>query len=255
MEYREYLTVDINRKGVIDLDTVKGCYYGMRENPKGCYGLCYARKLANAYGFDFSNSISREVRSKSQIRDIVKRVARSKVPFIRIGTKGDPCHDWILTLKMCRVLRDVKPIVIITKHWIRLNDEQIEELGKWGVIINTSISALDRDELRIYRLKQYERYKMYGVSVLRIVSCKFNLENEEGKRLNDIQERLFEKVNIIDNPLRLNEGYPLLKEGVILAERMKDLNGDSLISKFREETYIGICKDCPEQCGLIWRKG
>jgi len=34
-EYLPYLSASINRKGVLDIDTVKGCKLGMANYPKG----------------------------------------------------------------------------------------------------------------------------------------------------------------------------------------------------------------------------
>lgn len=61
MDYDDKLTATINRKGVLDIDTVKGCRSGVKIYPNGgCYGLCYAFKMAAVYGFDFSKSVSRK---------------------------------------------------------------------------------------------------------------------------------------------------------------------------------------------------
>ena len=53
--YSNVITASVNRKGVLDVDTVKGCALGMLAYPGGgCYGECYARKTATLYGFNFS---------------------------------------------------------------------------------------------------------------------------------------------------------------------------------------------------------
>ena len=45
--YGNVLAVSMNAKGVLDLDTVKGCTLGMNAYPvNGCYGECYAVKTA-----------------------------------------------------------------------------------------------------------------------------------------------------------------------------------------------------------------
>lgn len=252
-KYKAELTIDINDKGVIDVDTVKGCTLGIKNNPDGCYGLCYAKKIADFRGIDFSESVSR-MPTKAILRKIAQVLKESDLPFVRIGTMGEPCHDWGLTIQTCRFLSRYKPVVIITKHWIPLTDEQMKRLGEYGVIINTSISPLDTEEQREYRLEQYNRYKKYGTSILRIVSCDFNRENELGKELGEIQDKLFENENIIDNPLRLNGNYYLLKKGVIKASKVYDLNSAVLMSKFNPETYVGRCQDCPELCGIAFVK-
>jgi len=257
-ELKELLTVTLNDKGVLDLDTVKGCPYGIANNPKGCWGLCYAKKIADFYGWDFSKGILRKLESESQINNIIKTINNADLPFIRVGTMGEPCTDWGHTVRTVRFLSKYinKRIVIITKHWKTLTDEQMEILGKCKVIINTSTSALDTPEQRQHRLSQYNRYKKYGTSILRIVSCDFNRDNKEGKRLAEIQDELFKNENVIDNPLRLHSKYELYLKGIIKAEKLWDLNTKVLISRFNSETYIGKCKDCPEQCGLffeIWK--
>ena len=59
-KYSRRLTASINSKGVLDIDTVKGCAMGMEAHPDGgCYGHCYAYKMARARGFNFEKSISR----------------------------------------------------------------------------------------------------------------------------------------------------------------------------------------------------
>jgi hypothetical protein len=49
-QYHPILTATLNRKGVLDVDTVKGCTIGLAKYPKGCYGECYAYKNARRYG-------------------------------------------------------------------------------------------------------------------------------------------------------------------------------------------------------------
>ena len=59
--YRPILTITENGKGVLDVDTVKGCTLGMKAHPDGgCYGECYAYKNAHTYGKDFHTSVSRQ---------------------------------------------------------------------------------------------------------------------------------------------------------------------------------------------------
>jgi hypothetical protein len=50
--YRPFLTATENRKGVLDVDTVKGCQMGMHAYPRGgCYGdmddVIRAKDIAN----------------------------------------------------------------------------------------------------------------------------------------------------------------------------------------------------------------
>lgn len=58
--YASGLTASVNSNGVMDCDTVKGCSLGMAAYPSGgCYGECYARKIAAYRGFDFTVSVNR----------------------------------------------------------------------------------------------------------------------------------------------------------------------------------------------------
>ena len=45
--YHDSITAFENGKGCMDVDTVKGCSAGMQGEPDGCYGECYAAKIAN----------------------------------------------------------------------------------------------------------------------------------------------------------------------------------------------------------------
>lgn len=252
--YKDELTVEENQKGVLDLDTIKGCTLGCMNCEKGCWGLCYAYKIANFRGIDFTKSITRWLKTQKQMKEIGKKIFRSEKEFIRIGTMGDPCHNWDYTIRICKwIVNSKKPIVIITKHWIKMTDEQMKELGDMNVIINTSLSALDTDEQIEYRLEQYNRYKKYGPSVLRIISCDFNEETSEGKRMADIQKELFKNENIIDNPLRVPLSYQLVKDGIIRVKKIMDINSAVYMSKFNPDTYIGVCENCPEMCGINFK--
>ena len=53
-EYSTTLTAVVNEKGVVDVDVVKGCTDGMKAYPGGgCYGSCYALKIARMRGLVF----------------------------------------------------------------------------------------------------------------------------------------------------------------------------------------------------------
>ena len=41
-KYKPVITLTKNKRGIWDLDTVKGCKSGIDNNPNGCYGDCYA---------------------------------------------------------------------------------------------------------------------------------------------------------------------------------------------------------------------
>ena len=81
--YKDELTVEENQKGVLDLDTVKGCTFGCQNCKKGCWGLCYAYKIATFRGIDFTKSVTRWLKTKRQIKEIGKKIFRSNKEFIR----------------------------------------------------------------------------------------------------------------------------------------------------------------------------
>jgi hypothetical protein len=261
--YLPFITATENRKGVFDIDSVKGCTLGMSAHPDGgCYGLCYAAKMARAYGYDFTKSISRRIDSDPQLplfneitgpRQIVKALIKHDSEFFRIGTMGDPSHDWTLTAEICEWLGRYKTPVVITKHWVTLTDEQIERFAKIVPVFNTSVSALDTEDELHYRLGEYERLKERGIrSMLRIVSCRFG-DTERGRELSKIQDMLFSYSNIIDNPLRIPASDSRVLCGDILVERRRDLAKEQDISIHNHTPYVGGCKGCPDQCGAKQR--
>ena len=255
MDYTPELTATINRKGVLDIDTVKGCEFGMSKYPDGgCYGHCYAFKIARVYGFNFSKSVSRKKRSK----DVENMVRKHRLSWFRIGTMGDPCYDWENTLNVCEWLNKVQPYwwnkpkvpIIITKHWIVLSDKELSRLDKCGVIVNTSISSLDSDYEIEHRLKQFNRLIRKGIkSILRIVSVKFG-QTINGDRLSVIQDELFKNTPTIDNPLRIPASDKRVKNGDILVEKHEDLGGGNFVSIVHNDAYLGKCNECPDQCGV-----
>ena len=96
--YIPVLTAVENSKGVLDVDTVKGCTLGMRAYPgTGCYGECYANKIATRYGIDFTVSVSRKLTPYNRAT-IFCTVRDHPASWYRIGTTGEPCHDWDNTL-------------------------------------------------------------------------------------------------------------------------------------------------------------
>jgi len=249
-QYKPRLSASINRKGVLDIDTVKGCSEGMKANPDGgCYGLCYAYKAAECRGFDFTISVSRQPKDEDNavIENLVKN---NSAGWFRIGTMGDPSHDWPLTFYICEWLGKMKTPIIVTKHWREIPQYMLERLVSLGVVFNTSISALDSDEEREFRIGQYFRLSKYGAkSVLRIVSCEFG-DTDEGRYLGNIQNWLFMYRPFIDNPLRIPTTDKRVTEGTIKVRRMTDLGGGSTVSVWDESCYIGPCEQCPDQCGV-----
>ena len=247
--YHRRLTATVNAKGVLDIDTVKGCALGMRAHPRnGCYGLCYACKIAVLYGIDFTKSVSRIPNNKDR-RALEAMVANHWATWFRVGTAGDPCHDWNLTIDVCKWFSRFKTPIIVTKHWITLTDEQIGWLAACQSIVNTSVSALDLPDERSYRLSQYKRLSEVGVrSVLRVVTCRFG-ENALGKERDTIQSDLLSQPHVIDNPLRIPESDPRVASGEILIDERVDSIGGSKVSVFNPSVYLGNCQGCPDQCG------
>jgi len=250
--YNPALTASLNRKGVLDVDTVKGCELGMAAYPNGgCYGVCYACKTAMLYGYDFSKSIKRKVVVRKPIENIVKR---HHLPWFRIGTMGEPSYDWDHTANVCDWLGKFKTPVIITKHWVEMSNEHMISLKKSNVVINTSVSPLDTEMEIKYRINIFRWLKDEGVnSVLRIVSAKFG-NTENGKRYKQIQKRIFNNFPIIDNPLRIPVTDYRVESGDIVVQRHKDLGGGSDVSISNSSAYLGPCKTCPDQCGVDFKK-
>jgi len=254
------ITLIKNSRGVYDLDTSKGCSSGMLHNPKGCYNDCYAARYSKKYGYDFSRTILRDFQSETHKFRIINDIRKIKTPFIRMGTSGDPSENWNHTLKIIKAIsmdyqlrlfkEDKKQIVIITKHWNNLSEEQLIKFSKFNVIFNTSISALDKPDLFKNRLKQYNILKKYCKSVLRIVSCNFNTKNETGHRLNKIQNELFKNSNVLDNVLRLYTKNEYVLNEVVNIKKIKFLGKNCNVSMNNKDTYIGGCSNCPEMCGL-----
>lgn len=253
--YLETITAVVNRKGVLDVDTVKGCACGMAKYPDGgCYGLCYANKTAKLYGMKFNESITRKRMTIAELARLKRTVMAHEAKWFRIGNMGDPCHNWDLTIDVCRLLARQKTPVIVTKHWISLPDQYWAELVRLRVVINTSVSALDTFEELDYRVNQFTRMKAAGIrSVLRIVSCRFG-NTDWGRARRKAQEWLFGFSSVIDNPLRIPKADDRVKAGHIIVERRKDLGGGSFVSVARPDAYIGTCLECPDQCGLSFFK-
>ena len=250
MNYSENISLVENGRGCFSLDPVVGCSEGMASNDRGCYGDCYAASYAKRYGYDFSKSQLRHFEDEEHRINTVNRINTIPMQFVRLGTSGDPSYNWghtidiIKSISLCN-----KAIVVITKHWNILTDNQIEALSSFGVCVNTSISAIDSDKLIERRLSQYKRLKFYCKSVLRIVSCSFNLENKEGYRLSNIQSELFKNENVIDTVFRVSGNNEYVKSGVINTSDSVFMSKKSLVSRHNENTHLGYCNDCPEMCG------
>jgi hypothetical protein len=249
--YSDKISLTNNSRGVWSLDPSLGCTSGTRDDKKGCYGDCYAVKAAKQYGYDFGTTVFRFFRNAKHKRFIVNQIRKIPLPFVRMGTMGDPSENWKHTLDICRVIAPAnKEIVIITKHWNKLTDEQLTELSQYNICINTSVSALDNPEHLVDSVNEFLRVKPYCKSVLRIVSADFNLENETGHRLAKIQAQLFKYEPTLDTVLRVAKSNQLVKDGVINIKRVNFLGKKQWASKLNKKTYLGKCSTCSEMCGV-----
>lgn len=250
--YGDTLTIDVNQKGVLDVDVVKGCTAGIAAHgEKGCYQACYASSIARFRGIDFSRAVVRKVRTRSQARVIERAVKAAPLGFFRIGTMGDPCHAWEETVRTVEWLAPYATPVIITKHWRRASDDHLRRLVACGAIINTSVSALDSAPHLARRMAEITRYALAGgTSVARVVSCDFNTDDPVGASMDRVQQRLFALRPMIDNPLRVPSTHHLVQSGVIRLRKVKDLTAVRTVSISPDsQTYLGHCSGCTDLCG------
>jgi len=245
--YAPLLTADVNRKGVLDIDTVKGCAGGIAANgERGCYGACYAEAIARFRGLNFAEPVTRKVTTRAQAKQIEAAVKAAPQHFFRIGTMGDPSHDWAETTETVEWLSAWATPIIVTKHWQRASDDQLGRLAASGAVLNTSVSALDTSAQLAHRERQIERYsEAGGHSVLRVVSCDFT-----DTAMRAVQQRLLATPGAIDNPLRISEAHPLARDGVVRLTKTTDIKTRRTISIASDTAYVGHCASCPDQCGM-----
>jgi hypothetical protein len=250
--YKSILTASENRKGVLDVDTVKGCSSGLCAYPDGgCYGECYAAKTAKLYGIDFTKSISRKP-SRRHFVDTFYTVKNHSASWYRIGTAGDPCHDWGNTLTVCEMLKDTgKTPVIITKHWTTISDSQLERFLSINAVFNTSVSGMDTEDELKHRISQIKRIKQAGgKSICRIVSCQYG-ESHWARECKQKQDYLFNLHPVIDNPLRCGKNNVHVLDGdIIITKKRQSIGGGKWVSVNSEDVYLGVCANCPDQCGV-----
>ena len=257
------LTLNKNSRGCYILDTVKGCGVCRDEKPMGCYDNCYAKRIADRYRFDFGETVTRkldtddgqnylfDVRDQHHIGQLVKQVKNASMPFIRIGEMGDPSYDWNYTIDVCEKLAVAgKPIVIITKHWNTIPDDLIDRIAELDICINTSISALDHNYEIYNRRIQYERLKSCCKSVLRVVTCDFNIGCQEGLDAEIMQEYLLGMENVVETVFRPDKENRLILEGVINVKRVHFMGSKCLASMRSDDIFLGYCNQCPDMCGL-----
>jgi hypothetical protein len=259
--YKNIISLSKNGRGIWDLDTIKGCESGLLENKKGCYSDCYALKTAKRYGIDFSKSIERNFESESHRLQIIKQIEKIDMDFIRIGCSGDPSENWEHTLNIIKQIRynsqlslfDIsskKQIVIITRHWKTLTNLQLEEIKKYNICINTSVSALDNENLISNSINEYNRIKPYCKSVLRVITADFNKKNKTGLKMSLIQNELLKNENVIDTVFRPSSKNEFVVNEVIKVKKMAFMKSKALVSKFNKKAFLGKCENCLEMCGI-----
>lgn len=250
-EYSTKISLTKNSRGIYSLDPSIGCHSGMSNESGGCFGECYAAKSSKLYGYDFSKTVFRNFENDAHRKLIIRKINNVYLDFIRMGTSGDPSEDWAHTISIIKQIdRCNKQIVIITKHWANLTQDQLDYFASINVCINTSVSALDKESIRNNCIAQFEKLKPYCKSILRVVSCDFNLNNETGSKLAEIQRALFEHSETLDTILRVNKKNELVKTGVINTTQTTFLGKKALVSKFNKSTYFGKCSTCHEMCGV-----
>jgi hypothetical protein len=251
--YHGAITASVNLKGCMDVDTVKGCSMGMRTQAEGCYGECYAAKIAERRGIDFKVSVLRGFVDRWQHRDIIVRQLRQHpLTWYRVGVMGDPSHAWDHTLAVIRHLRPArKTAVIVTKHWGALTDDQLSKMLELDVVVHTSTSGLDTEAQTRHRVRQMERLRHIGIrSVNRVVTCAFG-DSDWAQDCQKRQDYLLSLTPVIDTPLRVRMSHPRVVSGELLTTRRSDaLGGGTLLSLHRQGVYLGHCNDCPDQCGV-----
>lgn len=250
--YSNTISLTRNSRGIYSLDTSIGCKSGMDNELGGCYNDCYAYKSAKIYGYDFNTTVLRDFKNEKHRREILNKINGVKLDFIRIGCSGDPSENWEHTINIIKKIDTCnKEIVIITRHWTLLTDEQLKYFSKINISINTSVSALDKPEIRNRCLDQYNILKPYCKSILRIVSCDFNIDNNEGHEKAKIQVELFKNESTLDTVFRPSKNNRLVIGGVINTSITKFMdNNKTLVSKYNKSTYFGKCSTCHEMCGL-----
>lgn len=261
--FKDKITISKNSRGCWIIDPVKGCSGCSKDRPMGCYGDCYAKRIASRYGIDFDHPIARNFENDNQYtlfdfvnskheKNVLNTVKKIDMPFIRMGDMGDPSENWFHTLKVCSIVARVGiPIVIITKHWKRIDDSYLLALGDLNICINTSISALDTDSEIVYRLGEYKRLKAHCKSVLRVVTCNFNTKTIEGKYKAETQENLLKNENVIDTVFRPSKDNFYVTSGLIKTKPVHFMGSTVFASIHDDNAFLGYCSDCPDMCGVI----
>jgi len=247
--YSKKITLTENGRGIWTIDPIMGCRSGVEKDKKGCFGDCYAARNARIYGYNFTENILRDFDSEKHLLSIIKKINNLDFEFIRMGNSGDPSENWEHTIMILEKLKPInKEIVIITKHWTKLNSQQLNRISKLNVCINTSISPIDTNLHE--NINQYEIIKGYCKSILRCVSFDFNLKNKKALSFNLTQDWIFNNYEVLDTVFRCSKSNYLFKEGIINIKETKFLNKKCYVSKYNKKTYFGNCINCIEKCGI-----
>lgn len=259
-QYQNTITFSRNSRGVYSIDPSIGCSSGVKATENGCYGDCYAFRSSKIYGYDFSKTVYRSFKNLDHLERIKKKISLIDMPFVRMGTMGDPSEDWSHTLNICEMLQHdrqddlfpikKKEIVIITKHWNNLTLRQLLRIKKLNVCINTSVSAMDDKEILENSMMQFDRVSHFCRSVLRVVTCDFNKAHPDGYLLSVIQDSIINGRSYIDTVFRPSAKNELVINGIINVKKKRFIKGKQLMSKLNKHTYIGKCENCKEMCGV-----
>ena len=204
---------------------------------------------------NFSKTTVRTWSSDKHKAKTVKQISEIDMPFVRIGCSGDPSENWNHTLSVCRDIAGAgKEIVIITRHWCILTDNQLEQIKALPICINTSVSALDEDSDMAISLMQYARLKPFCKSALRVISCDFNQNNEKGAKLSKIQDALLSNENVIETVFRPTSKNKFVTDGVVNVAKHKFVRSVQLSSKRNDSIFMGKCAACKEKCGAAFDK-
>ena len=90
--YKETITLNRNSRGCYIIDTVKGCSACALHGGRGCYGDCYAKNIADRYGFNFLDVTTRKFDERTDQLYLFgfkdeKAVKLAEENYIAVGNK------------------------------------------------------------------------------------------------------------------------------------------------------------------------
>lgn len=244
--YKSRILLVQNQRGIRDLDPFKGCYYWTLKDKNWCYWICYAARIARSRWYDFSKVVYRHFDDQKHIDSIWRKL--SKVPFVRLWTMCDPSHDRDHTVKIVNTIKPyiaLEKIVIITKHFKLLTEEHLEAL-RW-TCINVSVSALDTLQEINHRLRQYELFKKYWNSILRVNTCDFATWLFPNER-KIVQDMLLKRDKVIDNVLRMPQSSKYAEWLLVNVKKVEFMWKSVYSSKHDDNVFMWKCWECVQQC-------